>query len=130
MDGDARPDLTYQFKFNTRTVDPGTYLYNTNTILPPPNPADPTSQYVNLNQPQSYTLREVGRGAPGGGKVLPEDVRHRAQSSRPKSINFGEVGRGGTAVQGDTSVAYQNLEQMAVHTRRCGWPARFRRPAR
>ncbi|HEV8157770.1 MAG TPA: DUF4331 family protein, partial [Pyrinomonadaceae bacterium] len=47
VDGDAQPDLTYEFKFVTRIVDPGTYLYNTNTILPPPIPADPTSQYVN-----------------------------------------------------------------------------------
>ena len=43
VDGDAQPDLTYEFKFETRIVDPGTYLYNTNTILPPPNPADPAS---------------------------------------------------------------------------------------
>jgi len=116
VDGDARPDLTYQFKFTTRIVDPGTYLYNTNTILPPPNPSDPTSQYVNLNQPQSYTLREIGRGGSNSGKVLLEDVRTAPSRPGPKSINFGEVGRGGTAVQGDTSVAYQNLAQMAVHT--------------
>jgi len=116
VDGDALPDLTYQFKFTSRIVDPGTYLYNTNTILPPPNPADPTSQYVNLNQPQSYTLREVGRGAPGGGKVLLEDVRTAPSRPGPKSINFAPVGRGGTAVQGDTSLAYQNLAEMAVHT--------------
>ena len=94
---------------------PGTYLYNTNTILPPPNPADPTSQYINWNQPQSYTLREFGRGAPGNGRVLLENVRAAPYRPGPKSINFAEVGRGGTAIQGDTSAAYQNLAQLAVH---------------
>ncbi len=116
VDGDALADLTYEFKFTTRIVDPGTYLYATNTILPPPNPADPTSQYVNLNQPQSYTLTERGRGAPSNGRVLLANVRTAPNRPGPKSINVAEVGRGGTAVQGDTTVAYQNLAQMAVHT--------------
>ncbi len=116
VDGDALADLTYEFKFESRIVDPGTYLYATNTILPPPNPLDPTSQYVNLNQPQSYTLTERGRGAPSNGRVLLANVRTAPNRPGPKTINFFEVGRGGTAVQGDTSVAYQNLAQMAVHT--------------
>lgn len=116
VDGDAKADLTYEFKFTTRIVDPGTYLYNTNTILPPPNPADPTSQYRNLNQPQSYTLTERGRGATGNGRVLLDNVRTAPNRPGPKSINVAEVGRGGTVVRGDTSVAYQNLAQMAVHT--------------
>jgi len=116
VDGDAHADLTYRFQFKTRIVDPGTYLYNINTILPPPNPADPTSQYVNLNQPQSYTLTELGKGAPGNGRILLQNVRTAPNRPGPKSINFAAVGRGGTAVQGDTSVAYQNLAEMAVHT--------------
>lgn len=116
VDGDAKPDLTYRYQFTSRIVDPGTYLYNTNTILPPPNPADPTSQYVNLNQPQSYTLREFGRGVPDNGKILLENVRTAPHRVGPKSINILEVGRGGTVVHGDTSVAYQNLAQSAVHT--------------
>ncbi len=80
VDGDALADLTYEFKFESRIVDPGTYLYATNTILPPPNPADPTSQYVNLNQPQSYTLTERGRG--NGGSYA------RAVSPRFKPSGF------------------------------------------
>ncbi len=116
VDGDAKPDLTYRYQFTSRIVDPGTYLYNTNTILPPPNPADPTSQYVNLNQPQSYTLREFGKGVSGNGRVLLENVRTAPHRPGPKSINVAEVGRGGTVVRGDTSVVYQNLAQLAVHT--------------
>lgn len=114
VDGDAKPDLTYTYQFKSRIVDPGTYLYNINTILPPPNPADPTSQYVNLNQPQSYTLTESGKGS--SGKVLLENVRTAPNRPGPKSINVAEVGRGGTVVRGDTSAAYQNLAQLAVHT--------------
>ncbi|MGI9045272.1 MAG: DUF4331 domain-containing protein [Burkholderiales bacterium] len=122
VDGDALADLTYEFKFTTRIVDPGTYLYATNTILPPPNPADPTSQYVNLNQPQSYTLTERGRGASGTGRVLLDNVRAAPYRPGPKTINVAPVGRGDSAfppaspVRGDTTAAYQNLAQMAVHT--------------
>jgi len=118
VDGDARADLTYRFQFTTRIVDPGTYLYNTSTILPPPNPADPSSQYVNLNQPQSYTLSEMGRGAQGGSRVLLSDVRTAPYRPGPKSINpsSAATARQGGAAQGGSSVAYQNLAQLAVHT--------------
>ncbi|MEJ7668592.1 MAG: DUF4331 domain-containing protein [Casimicrobiaceae bacterium] len=118
VDGDAKADLTYQFRFESRIIDPGTYLYATRTILPPPNPADPTSQYLNLNQPQSYTLREFGKGGPAGGKILLENVRTAPWRAGPKTINPSSepTSRQGSAAQGDTSVAYQNLAQMAVHT--------------
>ncbi len=118
VDGDAKSDLTYQFKFTTRIVDPGTYLYATNTILPPPNPADLSAQYLNLNQPQSYTLTERGRGAPSGGRVLLENVRTAPYRPGPKTINpsSAPTAREGSAARGDSSVAYQDLAQMAVHT--------------
>jgi len=48
--------------------------------------------------------------------VLFNNVRTAPTRPGPKSINVAEVGRGGTAVQGDTTAAYQNLAQMAVHT--------------
>ncbi len=118
VDGDAKADLTYQFKFKTRIVDPGTYLYAINTILPPANPADPSAQYLNLNQLQSYTLTERGRGTPPGGRVLLENVRTAPYRPGPKTINPSSVliAREGSLVRGDSSAAYQNLAQMAVHT--------------
>ena len=118
VDGDAKSDLTYQFKFNTKIVDPGTYLYAISTILPPANPADPSSQYINLNQPQSYTLIERGRGTSTAGRVLLENVRTAPYRPGPKTINptSEPVAREGSAARGDSSVAYQNLAQMAVHT--------------
>ncbi|MGI8552292.1 MAG: DUF4331 family protein, partial [Dehalococcoidia bacterium] len=136
-DGDGIADLTYRFEFTTRIVDPGTYLYNTGTILPPPNPADPTSQYVNLNQPQSYTLTEIIHGKNGNGNngndnngndnrnngngketVLLTDVRTAPNNPGPKSINpsSAATARQGGVDPGDDSVAYANLAQMAIHT--------------
>ena len=118
VDGDAKEDLTYEFKFITRIVDPGSYLYATSTILPPPNPADPTSQYVNLNQPQSYTLIERGRGTQGGSRVLLQNVRTAPSNPGPKTINptSEPTAREGSAARGDTSAAYQALAELAVHT--------------
>ncbi|MCA1600761.1 MAG: DUF4331 domain-containing protein [Acidobacteria bacterium] len=126
VDGDARPDLIYRFDFITRIVDPGTYLYATGVIGPPPNPADPTSQYVNLNQRQSYTLTEFSRGTDpnasgdqsgAGGRVLLSDVRTAPNRPGPKTLlpNPSLVTGMPGAARGDTSVAYQNLAQLAVH---------------
>ncbi|HEY9402665.1 MAG TPA: DUF4331 domain-containing protein [Pyrinomonadaceae bacterium] len=131
VDGDALPDLIYRFDFITRTVDPGTYLYATGVLGPPLNPADPSSQYINLNQPQSYTLREyrVGKGGGNdpntsgdqsgrGGNVLLSDVRTAPYRPGPKTLlpNTSPTTGSPGVVRGDTSVAYQNLAQMAVHT--------------
>jgi hypothetical protein len=76
--GDAREDLTYQFDFTTRigAVTGGTFLYNTGKIGLPANPADPTSQYTNWNQPTSYTLTEVrGEKPKKNGSVLLSNAR-------------------------------------------------------
>lgn len=61
--GDAIADLIYQLDFRTiqGAITPNTFLYNVDRIGPPPNPGDPTSQYTNLNVPQSYTLTELRR---------------------------------------------------------------------
>lgn len=127
VDGDALPDLIYRFDFTTKFVDPGTYLYATGVILPPPNPADPSSQYINLNQRQSYTLTEFGRGndpnASGaqsgvGGKTLLSNVRTAPHRPGPKTLlpNPSLVTGLPGAARGDTSATYQNLAQLAVHT--------------
>src|SRR5438876_10962370 len=33
-DGDARPDITYQFQFSTQVRNPNTFLYNTGPMAP------------------------------------------------------------------------------------------------
>ncbi|CAN5914793.1 DUF4331 domain-containing protein [soil metagenome] len=53
-DGDAAANITYQFRFNTKTVNPNTYQYNTGPIT---NITDKT-----WNRPQTYTVYKVENG--------------------------------------------------------------------
>jgi hypothetical protein len=53
-DGDAKEDLSYQFRFETQTRDPDTFLYNTGPIT---SLTDPT-----WNRPQTYTVTLVTHG--------------------------------------------------------------------
>jgi len=64
VDGDAKPDLKYLFSFDTKIQNGNTFLYNTGMIGLPPNPADPASQYTNLNVQQSYKVVEYVGHAP------------------------------------------------------------------
>ena len=111
-DGDAKEDLTYRFEFKTRYVDPGSQLYNLGVIGPPPDPADPSSPYTQLNQVQTYTLRELGAGGP---KVLLSNARTAPWRPGPKSL-LPNPGRFGPPIRGDTTLTYQALAELAVHT--------------
>src|SRR5262249_42117732 len=53
-DGDAKEDLTYQFRFHTETRNPETFLYNTGPIA--------TLQDPNWNRPQTYSVTLVTHG--------------------------------------------------------------------
>ena len=53
-DGDAKDDLTYQFRFDTDTRNPDTFLYNTGPILSNTDP--------NWNRPQTYSVKLVKEG--------------------------------------------------------------------
>src|SRR5262245_5459784 len=53
-DGDAREDLSYQFRFETDTRNPDTFLYNTGPITAL---SDPT-----WNRPQTYNVTMVKHG--------------------------------------------------------------------
>jgi hypothetical protein len=57
--GDARADISYQFRFHTSIRNPDTFLYNTGPIGSATDP--------NWNRPQTYTLTRVTR---------PRDHRH------------------------------------------------------
>ena len=52
--GDARPDVSYQFRFRTAIRNKATFLYNTGPIL---KVGDPT-----WNRPQFYSVTRVERG--------------------------------------------------------------------
>ena len=49
--GDAKPDVTYQFRFTTKIRNPNTFLYNTGPIT---NIGDST-----FNRPQTYSVTRV-----------------------------------------------------------------------
>ncbi len=52
-DGDGRPDVTYQFQFQTTVLNPNTFLYNTGPIRALTDP--------NWNIRQVYTVTKVTR---------------------------------------------------------------------
>jgi hypothetical protein len=49
--GDARPDISFQFRFQTTLADPATFLYNTGPIL--------SLSSANWNSRQTYTVTQV-----------------------------------------------------------------------
>lgn len=53
-DGDGKPDITYQFRFETRNTNPDTFLYNTGPIAALDDP--------NWNRRQRYSVSRVTRG--------------------------------------------------------------------
>jgi hypothetical protein len=53
-DGDARDDVTYQFRFRTSIGNRNTFLYNTGPVTSPTDP--------DLNVKQRYTVTRVTRG--------------------------------------------------------------------
>ena len=52
--GDAVPDVIYEFRFTTTTRDPNTFLYATGPITSPTDP--------DWNRPQTYTVTRVAGG--------------------------------------------------------------------
>ena len=52
--GDAQPDVTYRFRFNTQIKNPNTFLYNTGPISAINSPS--------WNRPQFYTVTRVANG--------------------------------------------------------------------
>ena len=57
--GDARPDVTYQFRFTTKVRNADTFLYNTGPISSIDDP--------NWNRPQFYSVTRVARGDASAG---------------------------------------------------------------
>jgi hypothetical protein len=61
--GDGKPDISYQFQFHTRIVNPNIFLYNVGPIsfssTPGANGVSPNGTYANWNRPQTYTVTRV-----------------------------------------------------------------------
>jgi hypothetical protein len=58
-DGDAKPDVTYRFRFQTEVRNPNTFLYNTGQIT--------TLDSPNWNRRQFFTVSRVARGGDDDG---------------------------------------------------------------
>jgi hypothetical protein len=52
--GDGVPDIGYQFRFTTKTVNPNTFLYGTGPIT-----VNSDGTYANWNRPQTYSVTHV-----------------------------------------------------------------------
>ena len=52
--GDRKPDVTYEFRFNTKIKNPNTFLYNTGPISTLDSPA--------WNRPQFYSVTRIVKG--------------------------------------------------------------------
>ncbi|MET1001043.1 MAG: DUF4331 domain-containing protein [Acidimicrobiia bacterium] len=74
-DGDAVEDIAYEFRFTTKIVNPGTFLYNTNQVTALDDP--------DLNVRQSYSVTEVRKN--GRGKVLARNLQVAPANIGPRS---------------------------------------------
>jgi hypothetical protein len=72
--GDAKPDITYQFRFKTTIQNPNTFLYNTGTISSITDPS--------WNVRQTYTLTKIEGGV---STVLGTDIPEPPVNIGPKS---------------------------------------------
>src|SRR6266536_5369753 len=86
--GDGRDDLGYQFRFNTTTRDPNTFLYNTGPIT--------SLSDSSWNRPQTYSVTLVhfnADGRPAGpGKVLGQNIPTPPDNIGPRSTpNYGNL---------------------------------------
>lgn len=61
-DGNARPDISYYFRFQSTTKDPSTFLYNNNVVTVQTNDVGEATDYPGLNVQQSYTFTEITDG--------------------------------------------------------------------
>jgi hypothetical protein len=85
QDGDGEEDIAYQFRFNTTTRNPNTFLYNTGPIT---SLSDP-----NWNRPQTYSVTlvhfgddgEVVEGGPNRPVVLGHNIPTPPDNIGPRS---------------------------------------------
>jgi hypothetical protein len=94
--GDARDDVTYQFRFKTSVGNPNTYLYNTGPV------SSPTDATLNVKQTYSVT-RITGSGSStlvSGAPVLPANIGPRSNPSYVTAQGVADLGGGRRAFAG------------------------------
>jgi hypothetical protein len=81
--GDAREDVSYQFRFRTSVSNPGTFLYDTGQVTSPDDP--------DLNVKQTYSVRRVTRSGSeelGDGRTLRVPATNIGPRSNPSYDAF------------------------------------------
>ena len=73
-------EITYQFRFHTKVVNPNTFLYNTGPIT------FQNGTYVNWNRPQTYSVTRVDEE--GHAQVLDNDALVPPVNIGPRSTPF------------------------------------------
>jgi hypothetical protein len=97
-DGDAREDLSYRFRFTTRTRNGGTFLYNTGPITSLDDP--------DWNRPQTYSVTLVRDKGPSRREVLGQDLPTPPVNIGPRSTpDYATLAAGAVGtLPGDTKV--------------------------
>jgi hypothetical protein len=75
--GDAKEDLTYQFRFNTDTRNPESFLYNVGPIT--------SLSDTNWNRPQTYSVTLVSGDKHGHGEMLGRNIPTPPDNVGPRS---------------------------------------------
>jgi hypothetical protein len=75
--GDTKEDLTYQFRFNTETRNPETFLYNVGPIT--------SLSDTNWNRPQTYDVTLVSGDKHGHGELLGRNIPTPPDNIGPRS---------------------------------------------
>jgi hypothetical protein len=60
--GDAEPDITYQFRFTTQVGNPDTFLYNTGVITSLSSSAWNRKQFYSVTRVDRYGVHQLGSG--------------------------------------------------------------------
>src|SRR5229473_501898 len=61
-DGDGLPEITYQFRFNTRLTTPESFLYNTGPIKSLSDPSWNSKQFYSVTRVGSKAVHALGNG--------------------------------------------------------------------
>ena len=102
-DGDALPDITYQFQFNTTLRNEDTFLYNTGEIDSLDSP--------NWNKRQFYDVSVVREHGHNGGKK-----QHHEQDGKGKKLNKLPLACPPCNIGPRSTPNYDGLAAAAVHT--------------
>ncbi|MFP5299537.1 MAG: DUF4331 domain-containing protein, partial [Actinomycetota bacterium] len=73
-DGDAEPDVTYEWRFDTQIQNPNTFLYNTGPITSLDDPDFNYRQYYTLSAVRDGVRSQLGSGLP----VPPNNIGPRS----------------------------------------------------